>query len=96
MRKTIMTRISKIVSVVNRAVTDPEEKARLLECLETDELTFDLGVETVEAGISFLEWPYRCLSAKEFKRGFRSAATLVEHPNLEIREDGEIIDKRIN
>jgi hypothetical protein len=52
--------------------TDPEQ-ARILERLEVDELTFELGVETAEAGISFDYRPPRCLRAKEFKRGYISA-----------------------
>jgi hypothetical protein len=39
--------------------------------LETEELTFELGAETAKAGISFLYWPCRCLTAAEFKRGYR-------------------------
>jgi hypothetical protein len=87
---------AKVFAVINRKVTDPEEKARILARLAEDELTFELGVETAETGISFLEWPYRCLSAKDFKRGFRSAATLVAMDNLTISAGGTLIDKTIN
>jgi hypothetical protein len=79
--------------------TDPEQ-VRILERLEEDELTFELGVETAEAGISFLYWPPRCLRAKEFKRGYRLAGIatgmIVQCDDLTVSEDGRIINKNIN
>jgi hypothetical protein len=47
----------RVVSVTVPEVTDPKLKSRLLNCLETDELTFDLGVETAEAGITLMNGP---------------------------------------
>jgi hypothetical protein len=65
--------------------------------LETDDLTYELGVETAEAGVSFDYWPYRCIRATEFKRGFMSAATVVEIPGLTVDvENGRFINTKIN
>jgi hypothetical protein len=90
-------RPGKIVVVTCPEVTDPERTAKIRDRLERDELTFELGVETAEAGITFLYWPYRCLSAKEFRRGYMSAVTIEERPDLKISEDGfTIISTKIN
>lgn len=86
----------RVVAVTVPAVTDPKEKARILDCLEGDELTYELGVEAAEAGIHFAEWPYRCLRAKEFRRGWRSAVTLTVRDDLMVTEDNTIISKNIN
>jgi hypothetical protein len=42
-----------VLGVINREATDPKEKARILDRLEGGELTYELGVETAEAGISY-------------------------------------------
>jgi hypothetical protein len=85
---------TRVFVLINRKGTDPEEKARLLRRLEEDELTFELGVETAEAGISFQEWPYRCLSAEEFRRGVFSAA--VVRDDLTISKDGVLTYKTVD
>jgi hypothetical protein len=87
---------ARILGIIYRETTDPKEKARILDRLEEDKLTYALGVETAEAGIRFHEWPYRCVRAKEFRRGFMSALTLVAHPELTMSEDGRIINTKIN
>jgi hypothetical protein len=87
---------ARVLVIINQETTDPKEKARILERLEGDELTYELGVETAEAGISFLEWQPRCLRAKEFRRGFMSAVTTVAMDHLTVSKDGTIIDKAIN
>ena len=71
--------------------TDEKIKKQILARLEEDELTYELGIETGEAGISFSEWPYRCLRAKDFKRGFMSATTVVVRPDLTMSKDGVIV-----
>ena len=71
-------------------------QARMLDRLEEEELTYELGVEAAEAGIHFDEWPYRCLRAKDFRRGFMSAVTLVAHPELTVSKDGSITNTKIN
>jgi hypothetical protein len=86
----------RVLGVINREATDPKEKARILDRLDGGELTYELGVETAEAGISFTEWPYRCLRAKEFRRGFLSTVTLVARDDLTASKDGTIINKTIN
>ena len=83
----------RVLGIIYREVADPGLKARILVRLEEDELTYELGVETAEAGIHFDEWPYRCLRAKDFRRGFMSAVTLVAHPELTISKDGSINTK---
>ena len=72
------------------------EKTRILERLEIDDLTFELGVETAEAGIGFDYMPYRCLTAREFKKGFISASNVVVRDDLTTSSDGRIIRKNIN
>ena len=77
-------------------VTDPEMKARMLKRLKGAALTYELGVATAEAGIHFYEMPYRCIGAKEFRRGYSSAVTYIDSDDLMMSEDGKIINKAIN
>ena len=86
----------KVRSITVPEVTDPDRKAKILKRLHDATLTYELGVATAEAGIHFDEWPFRCLQAKEFKRGHRIAATIKDHDDLLLTEDGRIINKAIN
>ena len=59
--------------------------------LETDELTFELGVKAAEAGIAFVsgEMPDRCLDAKEFHVGWLSVGPSEEQARMILRLEDE-------